>query len=75
MPKKFPFTEILYEKNPLQHNPYHRAQTKSLGYRKHSSTDSYNRTLTVGGVRGVMVIVVGHGDTSSNPGWEWLHFT
>ena len=27
--------------------------------------------------RGVMVIVVGneHGDTSSNPGWDWLHFT
>ena len=26
---------------------------------------------------GVMVIVVenGHGDTSSNPGWDWLHFT
>ena len=30
-----------------------------------------------GGARGVMVIVVGngHGDTSSNPGREWLHFT
>ena len=30
-----------------------------------------------GGVRGVMVIVVGngHGDTSSNPGQDWLHFT
>ena len=29
------------------------------------------------GVRGVMVIVVGmgHGDTSSNPGRDWLHFT
>ena len=28
------------------------------------------------GVRGVMVIVVGngHGDTSSNPGRDWLHF-
>ena len=27
--------------------------------------------------RGVMVIVLenGHGDTSSNPGWDWLHFT
>ena len=27
--------------------------------------------------RGVMVIVVGigHGDASSNPGWDWLHFT
>ena len=30
-----------------------------------------------GGARGVMVIVVGNGlgDTSSNPGREWLHFT
>ena len=29
-----------------------------------------------GGARGVMVIVVwnGHGDTSSNPGRDWLHF-
>ena len=31
----------------------------------------------MGGARGVMVIVVGngHGDTSSNPGRDWLHFT
>ena len=30
-----------------------------------------------GGARGVIVIVLGngHGDTSSNPGREWLHFT
>ena len=30
-----------------------------------------------GGAHGVMVIVVGngHGDTSSNPGWDWLLFT
>ena len=30
-----------------------------------------------GGARGVMVIVVenGHGDASSNPGRDWLHFT
>ena len=29
------------------------------------------------GARGVMVIDVGygHGDTSSNPGQDWLHFT
>ena len=29
------------------------------------------------GARGVMVIVIGngHGDTSSNPGRDWLHFT
>ena len=33
-------------------------------------------TLT-GGARGVMVIIVGntYGDTSSNPGRDWLHFT
>ena len=31
----------------------------------------------IGGARGVIVIVVGngHGDTSSNPEREWLHFT
>ena len=30
-----------------------------------------------GGAGGVIVIVVGngHGDTSSNPGRDWLHFT
>ena len=30
-----------------------------------------------GGARGVMVIAVGngHGDSSSNPGRDWLHFT
>ena len=29
------------------------------------------------GARGVMVIVIGigHGNKSSNPGWDWLHFT
>ena len=29
-----------------------------------------------GGARGVLLIVVGngHGDTSSNPGRDWLHF-
>ena len=32
---------------------------------------------TIKGAHGVMVIVVGygHGDTSSNPGRDWLHFT
>ena len=31
----------------------------------------------LGGARGVVAIVVGngHGDTSSNPGRDWLHFT
>ena len=30
-----------------------------------------------GGARGVMVIIVGneHGNSSSNPGRDWLHFT
>ena len=30
-----------------------------------------------GGAHGVMAIVAGngYGDTSSNPGWDWLHFT
>ena len=34
-------------------------------------------TNSDGGARGVIVIVVGneHGDTSSNPGRDWLHFT
>ena len=33
--------------------------------------------LSMGGARGVVVIAVGneHGDTSSNPGRYWLHFT
>ena len=33
--------------------------------------------MVCGGARGIMVIVEGneHGDTSSNPGWDWLHFT
>ena len=37
--------------------------------------DPYIIMLTVGGARGVMVIVAGygHGDTSSNPESDWLH--
>ena len=40
-------------------------------------TASHINILRSGGARGVMVIVVanGHGDTSSNPGRDWLHFT
>ena len=36
-----------------------------------------NNHLYTGGARGVMGIVAGnvHGDTSSNPGRDWLHFT
>ena len=39
--------------------------------------DQQSRDKTKGCARGVMVIVVGngHGDTSSNPGQDWLHFT
>ena len=42
--------------------------------------ESKNRTQKLiinGGACGVMDIVVGngHGDTSSNPGQDWLHFT
>ena len=37
----------------------------------------YKHGSFLGGGRGVMVIVarIGHGDTSSNPGRDWLHFT
>ena len=37
----------------------------------------FNYFKIFGGARGVTVIVVGkgHGDTSSNPGRDWLHFT
>ena len=36
-----------------------------------------NKIAFNSGARGVMVIVVGNerGDTSSNPGRDWLHFT
>ena len=38
---------------------------------------SSNNPLLYGGARGVMVILAGngHGDTCSNPGRDWLHFT
>ena len=34
-------------------------------------------SIFLGSAHGVMVIIVGngHGDTSSNPGRDWLHFT
>ena len=37
---------------------------------------SWSGFQLLGGARGVMVTVVGngHGDTSSNPGRDWLHF-
>ena len=41
----------------------------------HSRTQLLN--IMVGSARGVMVIIVrnGHDNTSSNSGWDWLHFT
>ena len=45
---------------------------------KENDIKSYlTKEIIIGGARGVMVIVVGneHGDTSSNPGQDWLHFT
>ena len=41
------------------------------------STQAFSCNNSLEGARGVMVIVVrnGHGDTSSNPGRDWLHFT
>ena len=46
----------------------------------HSScptSKSLRLSALCGGARSVVVIVVGngHGDTSSNPGRDWLHFT
>ena len=42
-----------------------------------SETQVLNSLQPCGGARGVMVITIGngHGDTSSNPGRDWLHFT
>ena len=41
------------------------------------SESKVNKSQVIGGGRGVMVIVVGngHGDTSSNPRRDWMHFT
>ena len=48
-----------------------------LEWRRHKTQNSYQSSYKIGGARGVTVIVVGngHGDTSSNPGPGWLHFT
>ena len=50
--------------------------TTSIGVAVLGSHWSKNSS-TAAGARGVVVIVVGngHGDTSSNPGRDWLHFT
>ena len=46
-------------------------------YYSYNSYKIVSSTNGCGGARGVMVIVAGygHGDTSSNPGPDWLHFT
>ena len=43
----------------------------------HPRDDVDRQYVSRRGARGVMVIVVGngHGDTSSNPQRDWLHFT
>ncbi len=55
----------------------HAAQPEAR--RPHSLLDAgfLYRILSLGGARGVMVIVVGigHNDTSSSPGPDCLHFT
>ena len=40
-------------------------------------TKNSDYNTAYGGARGVIVIIVGneHGDTSSNPGRDWLHLT
>ena len=47
-------------------------------WKGNSSSNSHpNIPNRAGGARGVMAIVVGigHDDTSSNPGRDWLHFS
>ena len=53
-------------------NPNHHFE-----FNAHSRIQSSSSSSCHGGASGVMVIVVGngHGDTSSNPGRDWLHFT
>ena len=49
----------------------------SYCWRKWNKHDKWISLIHMGGVCGVMVIVAGngHGDMSSNPGWDWLHFS
>ena len=52
-------------------------QLNSSKYRYVSLTVYLKISNLLGGACGVMVIVAeyGHGDASSNPGRDWLHFT
>ena len=60
------------------------ASDRTTRYHKHlkkimilHEKGKYKRIINPGVARGVMVIVVGngYGDTSSNPGRDWLHFS
>ena len=57
-------------------NGYH-FRDQTIGIIWSSFVPLFNGISLFGGARGVMVIVVGngHGDISSNPGRDWLHFT
>ena len=52
-------------------------QTGTKGIQKQAWREGNLLGITQKTLGGVMVIVVGigHGDTSSNPGWDWMHFT
>ena len=71
---------LLHLTNPCaKRNVLSLTKQKGKIYKTKSQSLHQERTLlfTIEGARGVMVIVVGngHGDTSSNPGRYWLHFT
>ena len=61
---------------PLFTNHNVTASQSTRGHQEQTQ-NPYQQSLYNNGARGVMVIVVGngHGDTSSNPGRDWLHFT
>ena len=50
---------------------------KYLPLKIYTSYIIYFTVKSFGGAHGVMVVIVGngHGDTSSNPGRDWLHFS
>ena len=70
--------EIWSKKSLLLYVPINRCQWLRIELRTWICDNRriMNKYMT-GGARGVMVIGVGngHGDTSSNPGRNWLHFT
>ena len=64
---------VLTQTPVKDHRPSANADVKkSMSKKKKKKNNNNNK-----GALGVMVIVVenGHDDTSSNPGWDWLHFT